>query len=75
MKSSRIYSGFNERDFCHKNGDEVSILKSSNIKSTCTDSQLDLSGCKILLGKDKMFENIFWIINDVGFYEAILSFY
>lgn len=54
MKSSRIYSGFNERDYS-KNVDETSILKSSNIKSTCTDSQLDLSGCKLLLGKDKMF--------------------
>lgn len=54
LKASRIYSGFNEREFS-KNCDELSILKSSNIKSTCTDSQLDLSGCKLLLDKDKMF--------------------
>lgn len=54
MKSSRIFSAIHVEE----SPSEDFFMKSSNIKSTCTDSQLDLSGCKMLLEKDKFF-NIF----------------
>jgi hypothetical protein len=53
MKSSRIFSAIHQSESC-----DDFMMKSSNIKSTCTDSQLDLSACKMLLEKDKFF-NIF----------------
>jgi FtsZ-binding cell division protein ZapB len=57
VRGSRIFSAFHEEGQGHIL-DELSVLKSSFVKSTCTDS-LDLSGCRQLLGRDKMFENIF----------------
>jgi len=38
--------------------DEMS-MKSSFIKSTCTDSQLDLSSIRFVMGKDKHYLNVF----------------
>ncbi len=55
LKSSRIFSAIHVEEDIHS---EDFFMKSSNIKSTCTDSQLDLSGCKMLLEKEKFF-NIF----------------
>lgn len=52
-RGSRILSSFHDEGQS-PNLDEVSFLKSSFVKSTCTDS-LDLSGCRQLLGRDKMF--------------------
>jgi hypothetical protein len=54
LKSSRIFSAIHVED----TPSEDFFMKSSNIKSTCTDSQLDLSACKMLLEKEKFF-NIF----------------
>ncbi len=40
---------------------DAGSMKDSMIKSTCTDSPLalDLSGCRLLLEKDKFFLNVF----------------
>ena len=57
LKSSKVYTTNNNEDY--RKSDNMS-LKSSIIKSTCTESQmLDLSLCRGLLGKEKMFDGIF----------------
>lgn len=54
IKVSRIFSGFSEREG-EKSFDELSIMKQSGIKSTCTESFIDLSACRLSLAKEKMF--------------------
>lgn len=48
--------------------DEMS-MKSSFIKSTCTDSQLDLSSIRFVMGKDKHYLNVFW--SDLYYHDYI----
>lgn len=53
-KLNRGLSQPDEREI-PKSGHKMSKMKELNIKSACTNTTLDLSGCKMLLGKDKFF--------------------
>jgi hypothetical protein len=54
IKGSRIFGGFSERED-GRSVEDLSIMKHSGIKSTCTESLMDLSACRFSLAKEKLF--------------------